>query len=247
MLLLPFLATALLLHPAPLRLIAALVWVMALFLVREPLIILARQQWVWKMPHEETGPARRWVIALGLTIALAGAGAIPASAIWPVAAACGFGATALMAASIWLAVRNRQHSVPFQVLGSIGLAGSSLAAALASGAIPGWAWLLWAASALHGAAAIPLVHARLAMRRRQTPNLLLAASGVAITFAGALAATPSWLAVALLFSGMVHLGEWFSLRSPGAAQAPLTRLGLRLMASSICFTVLLAWSLLPPP
>lgn len=158
MLALPFLATAALLHPSPARLLAAFALVLALLLLREPLIILARQRWVWRDTHEETAAARHFALAMGVVAILAAVAAIPGGA-WPVALVCGLGAGGLMAVSILLAVRNRQHSVLFQVIGSVGLAGSSLAAALASGAIPGWVWLLWAASALHGAAAIPLVHA----------------------------------------------------------------------------------------
>ena len=54
---------------------------------------------------------------------------------------------------------------------------------------------------------------------------------------------PSLLGGALLFSGVVHAAEWASLRMPNAGQAKLTSLGLRLMAGSICYTVLLGWSL----
>ena len=142
MLVLPFFASAALLHPSPMRLIAAFVLVMALFLLREPLIVLARQRWVWRTQHEETAPAGRFALGLGVMAIAGAAGAIPASA-WPVALACGLAAAKLMAASTYLAVCNRQHSMLFQALGSIGLAGSSLAAALVSGSIPRWTWLLW--------------------------------------------------------------------------------------------------------
>ena len=146
--------------------LAAFLLVLTLFLMREPLIIIARQQWVWRDEHEETALARRFALALGVLAMLTAAVAIPRIA-WPLALACGAGAAALMAISILLAVRNRQHSVLFQTIGSVGLASSSLVAALTSGTIPGWTWLLWGASALHGASAIPLVHARLALRRRE--------------------------------------------------------------------------------
>jgi len=245
MLLLPFAGTAILLHPAPGRLVAAFALVLALFLLRGPLIILARQQWVWRTPREETAAARRFVAVGGVVAAACAVIAVPRPA-WPLAAVCGFAAALLMSISILLAVRNRQHSVAFQMVGAVGLAGSSLVAALSSGAIPRWAWLLWAASALHGAAAIPLVHARLALRRRQTPSLWRAGAGVLATLAAAAAAISSWLAVALLFSATVHGAEWLSLRSPGAGQAPLTRLGLRLMAGSVVFSILLVWSLALP-
>ena len=75
------------------------------------------------------------------------------------------------------------------------------------------------------------------MRRHQTANLARAGIGVVLTFVA------SAVAPALLFSALVHSAEWLSLRSPNAAQASLTRLGLRLMAGSVVFTILIVWSL----
>lgn len=242
MLLLPFLAAAWLLHPSWPKLAAAFVLVMALYLSREPLIVLARQRWVWRTPHEETAAARRWLLALTPLTVAAGPLAIPRSA-WPMAAICGVGATVLMAISVWLAVRNRQHSVLFQAIGSAGLAASALVVALGSPPVSSEAWIVWAASALHGISAIPVVHARLAMRRRQTPKPLGASIGALATLVIAAALLPRPLSAALGFSGLVQLAEWLALRSPGAGQAPLTRLGLRLMSESIVFTVLLVWAL----
>lgn len=242
MLLLPFLATAALLHPAPVRLLAAFVLILSLFLVREPLIILARQWWIWRTPHEEARAAARAVPIL-LAVASASAWAAIPRHLWNLAAACGAASAALMATSITLAIRNRQHSVAFQALGSVGLAASCLAAALAAGDVPRWVWILWAASALHGISAIPIVHARIALRRKQTPRLALAGLGVLATFVAAAAALPHPLSAALAFSGLAHFGEWLALRSPAAAQARLTQLGLRLMATSILFTALLAWTI----
>lgn len=244
MLLLPFLATAVLLHPAPARLLASFVLVLALFLLREPLIILARHWWIWRTAHEEAHAAAR---ATPLLLALAATAAVLAipRPLWTLAAMCGAVAALLMAASVTLAVRNQQHSVAFQALGSIGLAASCLAAAMSSGEVARWVWMLWAASALHGISAIPIVHARIALRRKQTPRLALAGLGVLATLVAAAAALPHALSAALAFSGLAHFGEWLSLHSPAAAHTRLTQLGLRLMATSIIFTALLAWTLSP--
>lgn len=242
MLTLPFLAAVYLLRPDPLRAAAAFIAVMALFLVREPLIVLARQRWVWRTPHEESAAARRWLLVLAPVLAAAGWVAIPRQA-WGLAAAMGAGAAVLMAASIALAVRNRQHSALFQAIGSIGLAASSLAAGLTQPPLAASAWIVWAASALHGVSAIPVVHARLAMRRRQAPNLAPAAIGALAALAAAAASAPGSLSLPLGFSGLVHAAEWLALRSPGAPQAKLARLGLRLMAESILFTLLLVGAL----
>lgn len=244
MLLLPYAAAVWLVAPHPGRAAAAFVLVMTLFLVREPLIVLARQRWVWRTPHAESRSARQWLLVLAPLMAVSTLVAIPPLA-WPMAAAFGSGASLLMAASIALAVRNRQHSALFQAAGSTGLAASSLAVALTTPPVDISAWIVWGASALHGISAIPVVHARLAMRRRQTPSLAAAAAGAAITLAIAAALFPARLSMALAFSGAVHVCEWASLRSPGAAQAPLALLGLRLMTESIVFTAILVWALLP--
>jgi len=241
MLILPFLATAVLLHPAPGRLLAAFVLVPALFLLREPLIVLARQRWIWRTPHEEARAAARALPGLGVVAAAAAYVAIPLP-LWTLAGACGAAAASLMAAPVVLAVRNWQYSVAFQALGSAGLAASCLAAAMAAGEVPRWVWILWAASAFHGISAIPIVHARIALRRKQDPALAVAGLGVLATLAAAAAALPHAMSGALAFSGFAYLGEWLSLRSPATAQAKLTQLGLRLMATSIVFTALLAWA-----
>lgn len=252
MLVLPLVAAAALmrLHPGPM--VIALLLVLSLFLLRAPLIILARQRWVWRDAHEETALARGATLLLAVTASFAAIHILVdlPRAVWPAAIACGIGAFVLMAISVWLAVRNRQHSMLFQTVGSIGLAGSCLAVALAAGqAIPIAIWLLWGASALHGITAIPIVHARLDLRRgRQTPNLLRAGVGVAATALAAAAITLAGavyqgVTTALVFSALVHCSEWLALRLPKARETKLTHVGLRLMTASILFTVVLFFGL----
>ncbi len=242
MLVLPLLAAAYLLHPPPGRLLASFVLVMALFLSRAPLIVVARQRWVWRSPHEETAEAWRWLRVLVPAAAISGFAAIPSES-WSIAANCGVGAAVLMGLSVWLAVRNRQHSILFQAAGSAGLAASSLVAGLAAPPLSATAWILWASFALHGISAIPVVHARLALRRKQKPDFASASIGALLTLAIAAAMLPGRIAIPLGFSGLAHLAEWFAVRRPGAGQAKLTHLGLRLMTESIGFTLLLVWAL----
>lgn len=245
MLFLPFVAAAALLRLAAGPLFAALVLVLALFLLRAPLIVLARQKWVWRDLREETAPARSATLLLAVIASFAGITILLElpRAVWPVAAACGAAASGLMIISIWLAVRNKHHSVLFQAIGSVGLAASSLTVALAAGRpIPLAIWIVWAGSALHGVAAIPIVHARLALRRRQTPNLPRAGAGIAATAAAAAGtvlagAEYQGVTTALIFSALAHSGEWLALRSPRTFR--LTRLGFRLMATSLLFTLIL--------
>lgn len=242
MLILPYVAAVYLLRPDPLRAAAAFVLVMALFLSREPLIVLARQRWVWRTPHAEAAEARRWLLVLVSVIIAAGLAAIPSGAR-PMAALFGAGAAGLMAISISLAVRNRQHSALFQSIGSAGLAASSLVVGLIAPPVDAAAWIVWFTSALHGISAIPVVHARLGMRRRERRRLGSASAGAFATLAVAGALFQHPLSLALAFSGLAHMGEWLALRRPNAAQARLTRLGIRLMCESIVFTILLVWAL----
>ena len=61
MLLQPFAAAAVVAAEWTPALGAALGAMLAVFLAREPLLVLARQRWVWREPRPETARARRWL------------------------------------------------------------------------------------------------------------------------------------------------------------------------------------------
>jgi hypothetical protein len=173
LLLTPFVASLLIAGAVNWTVLAALGAALAAFLLRAPLIALARQRWVWKDVRPESAEARQWLP--GLILALAATGAVLLRQ-WgfAVTVPMGVAVLALTAAAVWMSVRNRQRSPWFQVVSSAGLAFSSVAAArAASGDFPDWAWILWGLCALQGAAGILSVHARLdasIARKKNAPS-----------------------------------------------------------------------------
>ena len=236
MLLQPFAAAAVVAAEWTPALGAALGAMLAVFLTREPLLVLVRQRWVWREPRPETARARRW-----LSVELAAAAACGAY-LWAVLpraplAALGAVAVAMTALAVRVAVRNRQRSPAFQALTSAALGSTGLLAALAAtGGLPPWAWQLWGYLTLHSANAILVVHARLAARAggaRRAPRgawsmgaAQFAAGFAVAAAAGALAAAP------LVFSAAANTLECRRIGAP----EPLRRVGFRTLAVSLLHT-----------
>jgi membrane protein implicated in regulation of membrane protease activity len=222
------------------------------FLIREPLVVLARQAWVWKQPHPETASARRWFLAEAALLAACGlwlAMILPWRLLTSLAAA----AVLLTIVAVWMIVRNRRRSMILQMASAAGLSASALLAALAiEGRIAAWAWWLWALCSAHSIAAVVVVHARLEARvadRTRRPELERAAARLrrrvflvpAALFAAAILVAVSgryWLAAALAFSSVVHAVELRLLGDPANLQTPLRTIGFRTLAVSLLFTAL---------
>ena len=247
MLLQPFIAALLILHRPAWTILPALTSVVLVFVIREPLIVLARQRWVWRTPHPETAQARKYVWIELLLTAVAGA---LLWIVWPwwMLALLGGSAAMLTVLAIYLTIRNRQRAVWFQALSAAGLGSSGLAACLAvQGSIPAWGWWLWALHAAHFLAAILVVHARLDARiasRKHTSSatpheaywtqILFAAAGFAMIATG-----HAWYGAAALFSAGVHLFDLRTLNTPSVLAMPMKTVGLRAMAFSIVFTLII--------
>lgn len=228
--------------------VPAAVAAISMFLLRGPLVVLARQRWVWRQPHAETAVATRWALGLGAMLAVA-AGTL--SLRWPPGILAVFGAAAgsVTAAAVAMTVRNRQRSVWLQLASASGLTASCLAASLSTtGTIPEWRWWLWSLSAAHSSAAILTVHARLEQRIAsrtgwgdgptfQRPALL---AQFALLAAAPVAFQRAWpLGAALAMSAAAHLWELRSLKQPGSLQTPLRTVGFRALAVSVAVSVLL--------
>lgn len=245
LLLLPFASAVVLLEAWRAEVVAGLVLVLCLLLLRGPLIVLARQRWVWRVEKPETALARVAVWSLGGVAALA---AVPMLWVVPLEllVAMGAGAGGFLAAGTWLAVKNRQHSVVFQTASAVALTGSAVVPGLVvGGTVPVVVLWLWALQAVHAAAAIPLVHARLALRRGQ-PAGVSAAAGVGVSLvmaAGLMGLGYGKPGVAVAVGALVQAVEFWMLHRPGAAKANLHQLGLRLMGESILFSGLVVWTL----
>jgi hypothetical protein len=236
MLLQPFAAAAILAGRWTPALPVALLAALAVFLMREPLLVLARQHWVWRERRPETPRAWRWLAAELAVAAAAGVYLFRTLPPLPLAM-LGAAAAGMTLLSVWVALRNRQRAVPFQLAVAASLGANALLAALAAtGAVPLWAWLLWALLTLHSAAAIFVVHARLAARTADARRAYRAAvrfDAVQLAIgAGVFFALGLFPASPLLFSTAVNAWE---LRRIGRTE-PLTRVGFRTLGFSLAHT-----------
>jgi hypothetical protein len=249
----PFLAGAILAGRWSWLLFPAAVLLFLGFVLRAPLTVLARQALVWHARNPDTPRALRWLLLElgGLALcALALSTSVPADLLAGFLAA-GFMLTML---AVWVTVRNRQRSIPFQLASAAVLSVSApLVVYLVTGALPYWAWLLWAVLFSHAAFSILVVHARLAARTAarqagvgsslqrdvlyqliQTPVVL-----AFITFHWPLVLPAGYsVAANLLEVRRIHTGLGLS--------EPLTRVGIRTLGSSLAHTALAIvalWSL----
>ena len=219
---------------------------------KDPLVLLARQRFVWKQPHPETAVAARWLAGWVVLLALSG---LVLLATWPLKAivVMGLGVAAFSALAIAVNVRNRQRSTLFQIASALALTSSALATSLsATGTIAPWCWWLWLLMAMQATAGILVVHARLDARialRQPTPKdensqRFRRAATISLIALACVAATASvfahwWMALALLTP---VIGYWYDLRGQGNAeylQLPLKKVGQRALALSTAFAVLL--------
>jgi hypothetical protein len=230
--------------------IVTLVCMLAMFLLRQPLIVLARQRWVWKERKPESGLAWRWVAGLGLVLAAGGYLHLQA---WPLPylLAFGSGALALTAAAVYLTLRNEQRSIWLQVVSAAGLtAGAPAMALTATGGIPFAAWILWACSAVYCASGVltvrALLEARIAAKRpaaATTPVFRAPAwisQWILIAMGAAALAWNTWVAAALFLIAALHIFRTLrQLGSPALLAKPLTRVGFEAMGGSLVYTALL--------
>lgn len=253
MLLQPFAGALIVLHSIAWPVIPALTCVLLVFLIREPLVVLARQAWIWRDPHPETFEARRQLWRLAPTLALAGLFLFLAWPWW-IVAAMGAGAVLLTWLAVWMTLQNRQRAAWFQVVSATGLSSSCVVACLAvTGAVPAWCWWWWALHSVHFLASILVVHVRLEARiqsRRGGPVLSPAYLAMrreaviaqALLLIGAVVLATLWqpfYAAAAVLSGLVHLRDLYSAHMAEAIAMPMMQVGRRALAVSIGFTLLM--------
>jgi len=252
MLIVPWLCSAVLAGRFDANVVAGLVAALSLFLLREPLIVLARQRWVWRVRKPESETARRCVVAELIVLAVSGAWLCWNTPCTPLLLLAAM-ALAQTAFAVAMAVRNRQRSLLLQISGSITLPATALLPAHAAGALDRpWPWLLWLALAQHYVAAVLVVRTRLAIlagKVRRPAGLLpvtaLAVLLMAAVTALALATLRRELAVPPLFSAAVHLVELALLRRPKNLQEPIRRVGFRALGHSIVQAAMAVWAAAP--
>ena len=234
---------------------AAVCGVIAVFLIRQPMIVLARQCYVWKDAHPETAVAWRWFCGLGLASALAGAALYKR---WPLAllAALAMGAGAMTVLAVWATIRNKQRAVWLQILSASGLTSAAVAVEVsACGFVRPWALWLWCGLALQSIAAILVVHARLdakihAKRKNapplERPTAAYVAQVVLLNVAAVLAAYQHWwLAAAMALPGLVNAVELIQIGDNRTLDVPLKTVGFKAMALSLAVNALLLLGLWP--
>jgi hypothetical protein len=216
---------------------------------KDPLVVLARQRFVWKQRHAETAVAAQWFAGWMALLLLSG---LVLVTTWPLKAtmAMGLGVGIFAALAIAVNVKNRQRSTLFQIASAAALTSSSLAACLAAtGAIAPWCWGLWLLLAMQATAGILVVHARLDARiasRGIAPasEQFRRAAQVALgeLFCAAVAAAllrRGWIALALLLAVMGYGYDLRGQRNSAALQIPLKTVGQRALALSSLFSGLL--------
>jgi hypothetical protein len=248
MLLIPFFSAAILARGVRWAEAVALLAAFVTFAAKDPLLVLARQRWIWKQRRPETDAAKSWLMGEALTLAVCGLLLATAWPLWMLTAA-GIGALGFSALAVYVNVRNRQRSTVFQIMSAVALSSTSMAACLsATGAIKPWCWWLWLLCGLQATAGILVVHARLEARiaaRRSQPVdrtwrrpafcaavALLGASGVA-----AVGRQP-WIAAALALAGAGYLYDLRRQTNPQSLQMALTKVGLQAMSLAIVYALL---------
>ncbi len=245
MLLLPFLSATLLTRSVSFAFVPAILAAVALFLVREPLLVLARQRFVWRQARPETGVARRTLLIAFSALLFSGLwlmSLVPLA--WLVGLAAG--AFVLTGTSVYVAFRNWQRSALMQIIGAAGLSGSAVLAYLAGGLAPDRTlFLLWIVYVVHGTGSVLTVHARIETRRRPGENAgkhIKAAVAWQIAqaaFAAALLASSEvLLAVALAVPLSLHSLDLARLARPAFRKTPLKKVGFGELGVSMSFSVL---------
>jgi hypothetical protein len=247
MLLIPFVSAAILSREWRWTELAALGAVFCTFAAKDPLVVVARQRWVWKSRHPETDVAKIWLAGEAAILLLCG---LVLAASWPMWAwgAAGAGAIAFSALAVTVTVKNRQRSTLFQIASAIALSSTSVAAGLsATGRVEPWCWQLWVLCALQATAGILVVHARLEARiaarkatgatANRTPAVVASYVLLCASLAAAIAIEP-WLAAALALAGAGYLYDLRRQKDAAALQLPLKQVGLRTLSLSIAYALL---------
>ena len=260
---LPFLAGALVggnwVSP---RMAAAALAVLAVFLLREPLVALWRSRAAARKygvkPHEQsannqTGTSRESVLlslfVYGAVAAGAGLYLLQTLPIAPLAV-LGASAALLTVGVTYAIVHNFQRHPALQILSVVGLTASSLLAYLAArGSWDGTVLWIWGLSAAHSATSVLVVHARLealAADRQagRAPtsdrrNAWLAQGG--LLFLGGILAASGRTSLLLPFLPplFLHVWELWLFRSGLPARFSMRRVGWTQLGASVAFYAIL--------
>lgn len=248
MLLTPIVSVAILAREWRWAELATLTAAFAALAIKDPLVVVMRQRFIWKQRHAETPIAARWLAGwMSLLIA----SGLVLMATWPLKAllAMGLGATAFLGLTIVVNVKNWQRSTLFQIASAAALTSSSLATCLsATGTIAPWCWWFWLFTMMQATAGILVVHARLdariAMRGTMSDDRFRRAALVTLSVIACAAVTAAgfkrgWIALALALAVIGYGYDLMRQRDPSTLQLPLRTVGQRALTLSSIFSSLL--------
>lgn len=250
MMLQPFVAGAILAREWHWTVLPALAAVMGVFVLREPLLVLSRQKYIWREQKPESADARWSLLVECAALALC-ALLLLARVPWQVLGVLGAAVSALTGIAVYMALRNRQRSVALQSLSAFGLSVSAVIAGYAAtGNWQGWMLPLIVLHGLHSLSGIFAVHTRLdAMAAARNPEKLGAAAvamrrktialqGINLVVAAGLAmAGYVSFAIPVVLSVLMAASELFRLSRTDALKEPLKHVGWRSLALAITHTV----------
>lgn len=248
MLLFPFLAALVVAGEPSWESLAALVALLGVFMVQEPLLVLLRQRFVWRERRAITSQAVSTLLRAGLPAAAASA-LVLWRLPWKPLVVLGAGAAVLLALRMALTLANKQRSAVLQVVEATGLSATALLGYLsARGALHEAAYVLWAVFSLHHAAALFVIRARLeaiagarsvsALLRRYRVAAWVAQAVLLAAVLGTAAAGGYVLAAAFAVPLVLHSVDLLRLGDPAFLKTPLVRVGWREVAISTAFAVL---------
>jgi len=249
MLLTPFVSAAVLLRQISWQEAVGLLAIVCAFIIKDPLIVIARQRFVWKQGHPETKLAVRYAAAESAVLVACGF-ALILTRDWRPFLPLFAGAGAFTVLAVIANVRNWQRSEWFQIASAVGLTATCLVACLSVlSSIPEWCWLLWFLSALQATAGIFVVHARLdariAVRKpaaadgnsRRAARIAILVLLIAAAFF--VSAGRFWIAAALLIAATAYFLELRRQRDRRSLQIPLTSVGKQALGLSIVYAAMI--------
>jgi len=250
MLLQPFIAGAIVGRATDPLLAPALIAVLTMFVMREPLLILARQRYIWKDRHPETDAAHRTLL-YELTMLVACVSLLVSGVPLAILALFGAAAVALTVLAVYMTLKNQQRSVLLQSVSAFALGSSALLAGYL-GTRNIWdqrTWAVWILLSLHFLTGIFLVHARLD-RRANKPEagamlqrgFLLIGISLLLAVIAVMMDHPE-VVLPLLVSAGIYGVEIYLLTRTDAIKEPLKAVGLRALFASIMHTLVTVISL----
>lgn len=258
MLLIPFVSAVVLLQHANWMELVAFIAIGCALAIKDPLVVLARQHWVWRDEHPETKFAKRAVTIELLVLAFCGGTLIRFGE------RRGFLLLSIIAGvftvlAVFVNVRNRQRAMWFQLLSAAALSSTCFVACLSVGSdIPRWCWTLWVLNTLQAVSGIFVVHARLDARigaRKTSLNggesrkaALICQLVLILAAVFAVSLKRPWIALALVAVAVCYLVELRRQKDESSLQMPLKRVGQQALALSVAYASLIItglWRAIP--